>query len=67
MRRAYEVNDRKVDTRIHGVLVQAADQLAAADGTPLLIAVGAAGARDLIRPQILARQYRPGRDAWFVS
>ena len=67
VRRAYEVNDRKVDTRIHGVLVQAADQLAAADGTPLLIAVGAAGARDLIRPQILARQYRPGRDAWFVS
>ena len=67
VRRAYEVNTRKVNTRIHGVSVVHPDELAPADGTPLLIAVGAEGARELIRPQIIARHYQPGTDAWFVA
>ena len=38
-----------------------------ADGTPLVIAVGAENARKLILPHILSRGYVPGGDAWFVA
>ena len=36
------------------------------DGTPLIIAVGAAGARELIEAELTKQNYTPGRDAWFV-
>ena len=39
----------------------------AADGTPLVIAVGAENARQLILPQILSRGFVSGGDAWFVA
>ena len=37
-----------------------------ADGTPLIIAVGAAGARELIEADLTKKGYIPGKDAWFV-
>jgi len=67
VRRGYEVNERKLGERIHGVRAAHPETLTAADGTPLIIAVGAAGAREQILPQIQSRGYVPGRDAWFVA
>ena len=67
VRRAYDVNQRKIDETIHSVRVAHADAMPMADGTPLVIAVGADGARDQIRPHLSARGYEPGRDAWFVA
>ncbi|MDP6444095.1 MAG: glycosyltransferase family 2 protein [Pirellulaceae bacterium] len=67
VRRAYEVDGRKVGGQMHGVNVVHPSDLAGADGTPLLIAVGADGARPTILPQIEKRNYVCGRDAWFVA
>ncbi len=67
VRRGYEINERKVNTKIHGVPIVHSDDLPLADGTPLLIAVGAEHARDVILPQIIAKGYVSGRDAWFVA
>ena len=67
VRHGYEVDQRKIDRRIHGVDVVHCQALPAADGTPLIIAVGAEGARELILPHIRSRNYTPGRDAWFVA
>ena len=67
IRRAYDINDKKIGSRIHDVLVMSEHDLPPTDGTPLIIAVGAAGARETITPQIQARGYLAGRDAWFVA
>jgi len=67
VRRGYDVNSRKGGVRIHDVPIAHPEILPAADGTPLMIAVGAAGARDVILPQIQSCGYISGRDAWFVA
>ena len=67
VRRGYDVSERKVNEKIHGVRISHPTELSAADGTPLVIAVGAEDARKLILPQILARGFVPGSDAWFVA
>jgi glycosyltransferase involved in cell wall biosynthesis len=67
VRRAYDINERKVNENIHGVGIAHPRDMPAADGTPLVIAVGAEGARKVIRPQILSRGYVSGGDAWFVA
>lgn len=67
VRRGYDINDRKVNVMIHGVEIVHPSTMPVADGMPLIIAVGAEDARDVIRPQILARGYVPGEDAWFVA
>lgn len=67
VRKAYEVNERKVGAVIHGVSVSHTDELITPDGTPLIIAVGAESGRGVIMPQILRAGYIPGRDAWFVA
>ncbi len=67
VRHGYDVSPRKQGVAIHGVSVTTPDELAPADGTPLLIAVGAKGARQVITPQLLNRDYTIGGDAWFVS
>jgi cellulose synthase/poly-beta-1,6-N-acetylglucosamine synthase-like glycosyltransferase len=64
---AVEVAPRKIGRRIHGVPVIHFRDLPSADGTPLLIAVGAAGAREQITPVLEKNGYRPGKDAWFVA
>ncbi|MDG2383698.1 MAG: glycosyltransferase [Pirellulaceae bacterium] len=67
VRLGYDIDQRKVGQKVHGVEVQHAAQLAPADGTPLLIAVGAQGAREAIGPSLVLGDYSPGRDAWFVA
>jgi hypothetical protein len=37
------------------------------NGTPLLIAVRAPDARELILEELRAKGYQPGTDAWFVA
>ena len=67
VRRAYDVNERKVNEKIHGVRIAHPTEMTGADGTPLIIAVGAKDARKLILPHILSRGYVVGGDAWFVA
>ena len=43
------------------------EDLESPGGAPLLVAVGAPGARDLIRPALEERGYTEGKDVWFVS
>lgn len=67
VRRGYDIDEKKTGATIHGVAVRHGRDLLPPDGTPLLIAVGAAGARALIRPQLEAMGYRIGDDAWFAA
>jgi len=67
VRRGYDVNQRKVNQQIHGVRIAHPTDMPVADGTPLIIAVGADGARRMILPWILERGYVSGDDAWFVA
>jgi len=67
VRRGYDVNERKVNQTIHGVPILHPSDMPTADGTPLLIAVGAAEARPLILPHVESRGYVSGVDAWFVA
>ena len=67
VRHAYDVADRKVGETIHGAKVDHTNALRSADGVPLLIAVGAANARQTILPQIQVQGFQSGQDAWFVS
>lgn len=67
VRRGYDINERKVNGIIHGVRIAHPTAMPAADGTPLLIAVGAEGARKLILPHILSRGYVSGGDVSFVA
>lgn len=67
VRHGYDISERRIGQKLQGVRVRAPSSLVPADGTPLLIAVGAAGARDVIAPQLESRGYVPGVDAWFVA
>ncbi len=67
VRRGYDVNRRRVNQRSHGVRIAHPTEMPAADGTPLVIAVGAEDARGMILPHILSRGYVSGGDAWFVA
>ena len=66
VRHVVEVSPKKIGTQIHGVPVIADTEFPPPDGTPLIIAVGAAGARELIEAELTKQNYTPGRDAWFV-
>ena len=66
VRHVVEVSQKKIGTQIHGVPVIADTELPPPDGTPLIIAVGAAGARELIEAELTKRNYTLGKDAWFV-
>ena len=67
VRHAYDIDERKVGKQIHGVHVLHPTRMPAADGTPIVIAVGAANARKLILPQLISHGYVVGGDAWFVA
>lgn len=67
VRRVIEVSRRKIGERIHGVSVISPDDMPPADGTPLVIAVGAEGARELILEHLVKTGHVPGVDAWFVA
>jgi len=66
VRHIIEVSPKKIGSRIHGVPVIADTALPLPDSTPLIIAVGAAGARELIEADLIKKGYFPGKDAWFV-
>ncbi len=67
VRRAYDINPRKWGVTIHGVRVRDGDTMPLADGVPILVAVGSAGARETLTPHLRRRGYELGRDAWFVA
>lgn len=67
VRHVYDVSERRIGQRVHDVCVRSPSSLVPADGTPLLVAVGAAGARDVIAPQLAEGGYVEGTDAWFVA
>ena len=67
VRRAYDVHPRKIGHRIHGIPVVDPTVMPRPDGTPLLVAVGADGARSLIQDHVSVRGYVPGSDTWFVA
>lgn len=62
-----EVSPNKVGRVIHETPVIHPDDLPRPDGTPMLVAVGAEGARELIATALRTAGYRPGRDVWFVA
>ncbi|HJN82161.1 MAG: glycosyltransferase family 2 protein [Verrucomicrobiota bacterium] len=66
VRHIVEVSPKKIGTKIHDTPVIADTELPPPDGTPLIIAVGAIGARELIEAEITQKGYTPGKDAWFV-
>jgi len=66
VRQVIEVSPKKIGSKIHGVPVIADTALPPPDGIPLIIAVGAVGARELIETELLKKGYTPGEDAWFV-
>ena len=67
VRHCYDVHPRKIGQRIRGRLIQHAQTLRRVDDTPLIVAVGKDGARDLILPFLNDHGYVPGQNAWFVA
>ena len=66
VRRIIEVSPKKIGTKIHEVPVISSNDLPAPEGAPLIIAVGAAGARELIEAELIKKGYDLGENAWFV-
>ena len=66
VRHVIEVSPKKIGTKIHDTPVIAVTELPPPDGTPLIIAVGAAGARELIEADVAEKGYISGKNAWFV-
>ncbi len=66
VRHVVEVSPKKIGSLIHGVPVIADTTIPLPDGTPLIIAVGTAGARELIEANLKKKGYIPGKDAWFI-
>ena len=57
-----EVDPRKIGRRVLGAEVVSFEQVERARGLPLLVAVGAPGARDLIRAELQRRGFEELRD-----
>jgi GT2 family glycosyltransferase len=57
-----EVDARKIGRTIRGAPVVSCQAVASLRGLPLLVAVGAPGARDLIRAELAGRGFEEGRD-----
>ena len=62
-----DVSPRKIGEMIHGVRVSAPEDLPMADDRPLIVAVGAEGARELILNHIKNLGYVPGENTWFLA
>jgi glycosyltransferase involved in cell wall biosynthesis len=62
-----DVSPRKLGQNIHGVIASDPEALPSAGTIPLIIAVGASGARNHIARFITARGFVPGENAWFVA
>ena len=66
VRHVVEVSPKKIGSLIHGVPVIADTTIPLPDGTPLIIAVGTVGAREIIEANLKKKGYIPGKDAWFI-
>jgi hypothetical protein len=62
-----DVDPRKIGRRVRGAPVIAAGEVARARGLPLLVAVGAPGARELIRAALAAEGFEELREYWCVA
>ncbi len=62
-----EVDRKKVGRRVAGAEVVGYEDAARARGLPLLVAVGAPGARPLIRAELEKQGFRELRDFWCVA
>ena len=62
-----DINPRKIGRSIHGVPVITPDELPPPGRVPIVIAVGAPGARDEIRDWLTPRGYRETRDYVFLA
>lgn len=67
IRRMIDVSPRLVGRAFEGIPIDAPDALAPCDGTLLLGAVGAQGAREQIRDFVRPLGYRDGRELIFVA
>lgn len=67
IRRVIEVDARKVGTVFNKVPVIHFDQMPGSDGTVLISAVGAMGAREKIQKHCEERGYQSGKNLWFVA
>ncbi len=67
VRKLIDISERKLGQTIHGVPVMAPEQLGGPDGTPMIVAVGAAGARPIITKFVSELSYHIGADVWFVA
>jgi len=62
-----EVDPKKIGRTIRGAPVVGYRDLAQARGLPLVVAVGAPGARDLIRAELVSAGFLETRDFWCAS
>ncbi|MCH2210263.1 MAG: glycosyltransferase [Fuerstiella sp.] len=67
VRNLIEVSTRKQGQLIHNVRVVPPESIGPPDGTPLVVCVGAAGARPLITEFVTGQGYCVGEDVWFVA
>lgn len=67
VRRIIEVHPRKVGTSLDSVPVIHCNEMPNSDGTVMVSAVGAMGARDMIKKHAAKRGYLMGKDLWFVA
>jgi hypothetical protein len=62
-----DVDRKKIGTRRRGAPVVGADEVGRCRGLPLVVAVGAPGARPLIRAELDRQRFTELRDYWVVS
>ena len=62
-----DVSPRLVGGELHGAPIHAVEDLEGLRGTPILVAVGAVGARHLIRSELHGRGFAELRDFWVVA
>ena len=67
VRRLIEIDPRKVGQRLDGIRMVPPAEITQADGIPLVVAVGAAGARSSILRHVEPLGFRAGRETWFVA
>jgi cellulose synthase/poly-beta-1,6-N-acetylglucosamine synthase-like glycosyltransferase len=62
-----DVDPRKIGRRVRGAPVVEPEEVGRARGLPLLVAVGAPGARDLIRAELARQGFEELREYWCVA
>jgi hypothetical protein len=65
--RFYEVDPKRIGTHLHDAPVRSWFELEPAGSMPLVVAVGAPRARDLIRPEARRQGYREGVNLFFAA